>query len=124
MHETTAAARGGTAQGMPGRIAYRISDALYVSVTNACTLRCRFCPKTRGDYVVKGYDLALSRHPRFEEVVSAIGDPGMYAEVVFCGFGEPTLRLRLLKEVARWLKARGSRVRANTDGLANLVHRR
>jgi TatD family-associated radical SAM protein len=43
--------------------------------------------------------------------------------VVFCGFGEPTLRLKVLLEVARWVKSRGGRVRVNTDGLANLVHK-
>lgn len=124
MHETTPAAREARAHGEPGCIAYRIGNALYLSITNACTLRCGFCPKTRGNYVVKGYDLTLSYQPRFEQVVSAIGDPTAYAEVVFCGFGEPTLRLRLLKQVATWLKAHGGRVRVNTDGLANLVHRR
>ena len=49
--------------------------------------------------------------------------PG-YGEVVFCGYGEPLLRLELVKEVAAALKARGSRVRINTDGQANLVHSR
>jgi TatD DNase family protein len=44
--------------------------------------------------------------------------------VVFCGYGEPLIRLDLVKEVAAWLKQRGVRVRINTDGQANLVHRR
>ena len=57
-------------------------------------------------------------------MVAAIGDPAPYREVVFCGLGEPTLRLALLKRVAGWLKERGARVRLNTDGLANLVHGR
>ncbi len=105
-------------------IAYRIGNALYLNITNACTLACGFCPKTDGDYVVKGHELRLSHQPSFDEVVAAIGDPTMYDEVVFCGYGEPTLRLSLLKRVAAWLKERGVRVRVNTDGLANLVHRR
>ncbi len=105
-------------------IAYRIGNALYLNITNACTLACRFCPKTQGDYTVKGHELHLSHQPSFEEVVEAIGDPTVYDEVVFCGYGEPTLRLELVKRVAAWLKERGVRVRVNTDGLANLVHRR
>jgi TatD DNase family protein len=99
-----------------GTIAYAIGDALYLNLTNACTLACEFCPKTQ--------DLDLVRGPSFAEVVEAIGDPTPYREVVFCGFGEPTLRLALLKKVARWLKERDVRVRLNTDGLANLVHGR
>ncbi len=122
-HELRTSRReGGTAEG-PDRIAYRIGDALYLNITNACTLACRFCPKTTGDYTVRGHHLKLSRQPMFEDVTAAIGDPLAYVEVVFCGFGEPTLRLGLLKQVATWLKERGMRVRVNTDGLANLVHR-
>lgn len=45
-------------------------------------------------------------------------------EVVFCGYGEPTLRLKIILRVADYVKARGGRVRLNTDGLANLVHKR
>jgi TatD DNase family protein len=105
-------------------IAYAIGDALYINLTNACTLACRFCPKTHDEWMVKGHDLDLARGPSFAEVVAAIGDPTPYREVVFCGLGEPTLRLALLKRVAAWLKERGMPVRLNTDGLANLVHGR
>jgi TatD DNase family protein len=107
-----------------GTIAYDIGDALYINLTNACTLACGFCPKTHDEWLVKGHDLDLVRGPSFAEVVEAIGDPAPYREVVFCGLGEPTLRLALLKRVAAWLKERGIRVRLNTDGLANLVHDR
>ena len=45
--------------------------------------------------------------------------------MVFCGFGESTLRLDIMKEVARRLKALGiGRIRLDTDGLANLVYGR
>lgn len=106
-----------------GEIAYQIDDALYLNLTNACTLRCRFCPKHNGEWQVKGHALELDRGPTFEQVVAAIGDPTPFREVVFCGLGEPTLRLGLLLRVARRLKEEGvTRVRLNTDGLANLIH--
>lgn len=108
-----------------GRIGYVIRDSLYLNVTDRCTLACAFCPKYRDDtYAVHDIDLALTRLPRTDEVIAAIGDPAAYREVVFCGFGEPTLRLKLVLEVADVVKARGGRVRLNTDGLANLVHKR
>ena len=57
-------------------------------------------------------------------MIAAIGDPGRFDEVVFCGYGEPLVRLDLVKQVAAWLKQRGMKVRINTDGQANLLHGR
>ncbi len=108
---------------MPQQISYQIENNLYLSITDRCTLECAFCPKTQGDMRVKGYDLTFDHRPSAAEVIAAIDDPSRYHEVVFCGFGEPTLRLNLLLEVARDIKARGGRVRVNTDGLSNLVHK-
>jgi TatD family-associated radical SAM protein len=105
-------------------VAYTIDDRLYLNITDRCTLTCAFCPKTLGSRQVHDYDLTLDHRPEFAEVVAAIGDPGDYSEVVFCGYGEPTLRLGLLLEVAAWIKERGGRVRLNTDGLASLANKR
>lgn len=105
-------------------IAYTIGDNLYLNVTDRCTLECAFCPKHNGSRHVHEYDLTLEHRPAVEEVIAAIGDPAAYREVVFCGYGEPTLRLKLVLEVAEYIKSRGGRVRINTDGLANLVHKR
>ncbi len=106
-----------------GKIAYRIRDSLYLNITNRCSNSCPFCPKFR-DYMVKGHYLELEKEPSTREIIHAIGDPSNYREVVFCGFGEPLLRLDTVKEVAKWLKDQGARVRINTDGLANAVHGR
>jgi len=106
------------------QIAYQIRDNLYLNITNACTLTCVFCPKRRERFVVKGHPLKLTRPPSVEEIKRACGDLAPYAEVVFVGLGESTLRLAVLKEVAGWLRAQGKRVRVDTDGLATLVHKR
>jgi TatD DNase family protein len=53
-------------------------------------------------------------------VLAAAGDVARYDEVVFCGFGEPLLRWDVVREVARALKARGARVRINTNGQSRL----
>ncbi len=73
---------------------------------------------------VHDYDLTVDRRPELDEVKEAVGDPSRYRQIVFCGFGEPTLRLKFLLEVARWVKQKGGQTRINTDGLANLVHKR
>ena len=105
------------------RIAYPIRDALYLNITNRCSNRCVFCAKFK-DFTVKGHALKLEREPTAEEVIQAIGRPQDYREVVFCGYGEPLLRLDLIKQVATWLHKQGVKVRINTDGQANLVHNR
>ena len=105
------------------KIAYQIRDSLYLNVTNRCTNNCIFCAKFH-DFVVKGHELKLDHEPSVDEIKQAIGDPTRYTEVVFCGYGEPLLRLELIKEIAGWLKQQGVAVRINSDGQANLVHKR
>ncbi len=105
------------------RIAYVIRNSLYLNITNRCTNSCTFCAKFR-DFTVKGHQLCLEREPTVEEVMQAIGDPSSYDEVVFCGYGEPLLRLDLVKEIASYLRQNNITVRINTDGQANLVHGR
>jgi TatD DNase family protein len=101
-------------------IAYRLHGNCYLNITSQCTLRCGFCPKYNRSWEVQSYDLRLHREPTVEEVLTAIGDPAQFSEIVFCGLGEPTVRLDALLAIARALKAQGARVRVNTDGLANL----
>jgi len=110
---------------MPSQtISYTIGDRLYLNITDRCTLQCAFCPKHNGSNRVHAYDLTLDHRPSPEEIIAAIDDPADYSEVVFCGYGEPTLRLKVLLTTARHIKAHGGRVRVNTDGLANLFHKR
>jgi TatD DNase family protein len=105
------------------RVSYRIRNSLYLNITNRCTNACVFCAK-RDDYHVKGHYLKLPVEPSVDEVVSEVGDPTRYDEIVFCGFGEPLLRIEDVKAIAKALKAKGARIRVNTDGLANLVYGR
>lgn len=105
------------------KIAYRIRNSVYLNLTNRCSNRCSFCAKF-DDFTVKGHNLLLDHEPTFAEVMAALREHSGYNEVVFCGYGEPTLRLDLMVKVATELKKRGDRVRINTDGLANLVYNR
>ncbi len=105
------------------KIAYKIRDSLYLNITNRCTNSCIFCPKF-DDFVVKGHELKLDHEPDIEELKKAIGDPHSYDEIVFCGYGEPLLRLDLILELTSWLKQQNVRVRINSDGQANLYYGR
>jgi TatD DNase family protein len=106
-----------------GVIAYKIRDRLYLNITNRCTNKCSFCIRFHTDYV-KGHNLRLEREPSEDEVKKEIGDPSQYKEVVFCGYGEPLLRLDLVKSVATWIKQNNGKVRINTNGHGNLIHGR
>ncbi len=105
-------------------ICYQIGDRLYLNITDRCTLACGFCPKTLGKPRVHEYDLGLEHLPSVAEIEKAIGDPRRYREIVFCGYGEPTLRLKVLVQVAKYIHGQGGKVRVNTDGLANLAYKR
>jgi len=106
-----------------GVIAYKIRDTLYLNITNRCTNSCSFCVRFHIDYI-KGHNLRLSREPTEEELKAEIGDPSQYREVVFCGYGEPLLRLDLVKHVAKWIKQHKGMVRINTNGHGNLINKR
>jgi len=108
---------------IPCQVAYPIRDSLYLNITNRCSNACVFCVRNYTDFV-KGHNLRLNQEPTFSEVISALGGLEKYREVVFCGYGEPTIRLDLLKEVARYLKSKNVQVRLNTNGQGNLINRR
>jgi TatD DNase family protein len=104
-------------------IAYEMWGNLYLNITNRCTNSCGFCIRYQTD-VLWGYTLKLEREPTVEEVIDAVGDPTRYHEVVFCGFGEPTVRLDVVTEVGRRLRAAGARVRLDTNGHGNVIWNR
>ncbi|MDD3516778.1 MAG: TatD family nuclease-associated radical SAM protein [Chromatiales bacterium] len=104
-------------------VGYTLNGNRYLNVTSRCTLRCAFCPKFHREWTVRGHALRLYQDPAVEEMVAAAGDPREYDAVVFCGLGEPLLRLGAVIETARRLRDKGAtRIRINTDGLASLIH--
>ncbi len=106
-----------------GRITYPIRNSLYLNITNRCTAACTFCVRYHTDFV-KGHNLRLGEEPSAERLIKEIGDPGRYAEIVFCGYGEPLLRIEVVKAVAAEVKRLGGKVRIDTNGHANLIHKR
>jgi len=105
------------------RITYTLRDALYVNLTTRCNADCVFCDR-KGEAIIKGHNLRIDREPSAAEVIAEIDDPKRYREIVFCGYGEPTIRLDVLKEVAAWVKALGGKTRLNTDGHGSLINHR
>jgi TatD DNase family protein len=106
-----------------GQITYPIRNSLYLNITNRCTSACTFCVRYYTDFV-KGHNLRLREEPTAAQLIKEIGDPKRYDEVVFCGYGEPLLRLDVVKAVAAEVKKRAGKVRIDTNGHANLIHKR
>ena len=106
------------------KLVYPIRDSLYINLTNRCSCDCDFCPRNANP-VVKGHSLKLETEPEFDDVVKAVNDmPGEFRELVFCGFGEPTLRFDLVKQIAKHFRSRFTRIRLDTNGSGNLINER
>ena len=99
---------------------YQLGDSLYINLTNKCSNSCVFCVRNTQDGM-DDYNLWLEKEPNAKEVIALIGDPTAYKEIVFCGFGEPTERLDVLLEIAKYVKQNNGTVRLNTNGHASLI---
>lgn len=101
---------------------YELKDSLYINLTNRCNNRCAFCIKYKNPVFEGKYELWLDREPAAEEILSQIEDPSKFSHIVFCGYGEPLIRLETLKKIASKLKEKGAYIRIDTDGQANLFY--
>ncbi|BDQ01489.1 TatD family hydrolase [Ignavibacterium sp.] len=104
---------------------YKLGNSLYINVTNRCNADCVFC-RRKEDPFLRGYNLGMtkSEEPGADVYIKEIGDPKQYDEIVFCGYGEPTIRWDLVKEIARYVKEHGGKTRLNTNGHGNFINRR
>jgi cyclic pyranopterin phosphate synthase len=102
------------------RIVYWLNNRLYLNITNMCSNDCWFCFRNFKQGV-GGFNLKLKREPTTAEVkveLEAALRLRRWGEVVFCGFGEPTARLDVLLEFARWIRESVGSVpiRVDTNG--------
>ncbi len=117
----------------PAKIVYRFGEGVYLNITNRCPNLCAFCIKTKWKMDFHGNNLNLSgNEPTAAAVVAALDrelSKAPFKEVVFCGYGEPTMRLDVLLFVAQTLKGWMAqakyppfKIRLNTNGLGNLIN--
>jgi cyclic pyranopterin phosphate synthase len=103
------------------RTVYWLDNSLYLNITNSCSNDCWFCFRNFKQGV-GGFNLKLEREPTTVEVEAELEAAlrlKRWIEVVFCGFGEPTARLDVLLEVARWIRKRCGGlvpIRVDTNG--------
>lgn len=114
---------------MSNILVYTLEGKIYINLTNRCTNDCVFCLRKDKDDV-KGQELWLDDENstaqdvinQFEKIYSLTPSK----EVIFCGYGEPMLKLDEMKDVAKYLKQIYSdiKIRVNTNGHANYVYKR
>lgn len=104
---------------------YEYEGKLYLNITNRCSNNCTFCIRN-GREGLEGKGLWLKKEPAFEDMKESLEKAGIdkYGEAVFCGFGEPTYNLDVLLKTAGYLKAKGKKVRLNTNGQGSLINGR
>jgi TatD DNase family protein len=115
-------------------VAYEYNGALYLNITNRCPTLCRFCIKNKWKMRYRNYNLKLEKEPDLIEVLNEVKSSFRkmdFREIVFCGYGEPTMRWDLIKEFSSFVREGGidgvsldKRIRINTNGLGNLINKR
>lgn len=120
---------------MANTLVYLLEGKIYINLTNKCTNDCIFCLRKDKDNVC-GQNLWLdNENYDIEEVFNQFDTccrfhhslvENKHPEVVFCGYGEPMLRLELLKNTAKHIKTLypESKIRVNTNGHANFVYKK
>lgn len=111
---------------MAKTLAYLLDGKIYINLTNRCTNSCIFCLRNDKDDVC-GKNMWLENESfTASEVIEQIEKFPLSEEITFCGYGEPLLKLDLLKEIAVYLKKTypNIKLRINTNGHANFVHKK
>ncbi|MCM1010728.1 MAG: TatD family nuclease-associated radical SAM protein [Fusobacterium sp.] len=121
---------------MSNTLVYLLDDKIYINLTNNCTNRCIFCLRQDKDDVC-GQEMWLdtevfSANDVIEQLEATIkkqldaGKNHSLNEIIFCGYGEPLLKLELLKEVAAYIRKNypNTKIRVNSNGHANLIYKR
>ena len=114
---------------MTNILVYTLENKIYINLTNRCTNDCIFCLRNdKSDVCGQGLWLdnenstAQDVIAQFEKIYAQTPSE----EVIFCGYGEPMLKLDNLIQTTRYIKEKYPtiKIRVNTNGHANFVYKR
>lgn len=114
---------------MANTLVYLLDGKIYINLTNNCTNDCIFCLRNDKDDVC-GQTLWLdNENYELNSVIEQFENAKQKTnsnEVIFCGYGEPMLKIEILKGLAKYIKTRYPeiKIRVNTNGHANYVYKR
>lgn len=132
---------------MTNTLVYLLDGKIYINLTNKCTNDCIFCLRKDKDDVVgqtlwlddensTANDVIEQFNNKVDELINLEVEKNTHQpinlstyqplEAIFCGYGESMLKLDVLKEVAKYIKEKypDTKIRVNTNGHANFVHKR
>ena len=109
-------------------LVYLLDGKVYINLTNSCTNDCVFCIRSIKEDVVGANLFLNTENVKAEDVIAqleAMKDK-LSSEIIFCGYGEPMLKLEVIKQVAKYIKEKypNTNLRINTNGHANLVYKK
>ncbi len=109
---------------------YFLDDKPYLNMTNACTNTCVFCIRDEKEDV-QGANLWMKKDDnKLDDFIAQIeankGKLLKSSEIVFCGYGEPLIKLNEALGVCKYLKENfpNLKIRINTNGHANAIFKR
>ena len=109
---------------------YFLDGKPYINMTNACTNACVFCLRNQKEDV-QGANLWLEKDNTtaadvIEQIEAKKDIISKSDEVVFCGYGEPLIKINEVVEISKYLKENypNIKIRINTNGHANAIHKR
>ena len=108
-------------------ITYVLDNSLYINITNKCNNNCEFCLRNITDKVGDAPTLWLEKEPDEAEIWEDIQRRNLsdFNEIIFCGFGEPTMRIDVVAAISEKIKSISDiPIRLNTNGLANLLYKK
>ena len=109
-------------------LVYLLDGKIYINLTNSCTNNCVFCIRNIKEDVVGANLFLNTENVKAEDVIKQLEamKDNLSSEIVFCGYGEPMLKLDILKEVAKYIKKNYPKtiLRVNTNGHVNLVYKK
>ena len=109
-------------------LVYILDGKIYINLTNMCSNNCLFCLRQQKDDV-KGTNMWLGTEKvTADDVISQLQPhtDKIAKGVTFCGYGEPTMKFSLLKEVAQYLKQNfpDIYIKVNTNGHGNAINKK
>ena len=109
-------------------LVYLLDNKVYINLTNSCTNNCVFCIRSIKEDVVGANLFLNTENVKAEDVIAQLEamHNKLSSEIIFCGYGEPMLKLEVIKQVAKYIKEKypNTILRINTNGHANLVYKR
>jgi TatD family-associated radical SAM protein len=107
-------------------IVYWLGENLYLNITNRCSNDCYFCFRKYKNGINK-FNLKLEAEPSTADLikqVTSVLPKKQWREIVFCGFGEPLIRLDTVLDVTEQMKTTDTvPIRINTNGHAYLLYK-